>query len=129
MNNKIEMLRREHDERHANCDKVLNDIKENMDEKRYVVQVYEMGCPLFPDEEQVFPNLYWKTCSTTELGELIRFTKQPFVRRKGDIKKWGYIRELEIEPYTEELERAYLNHSKTGYFESIRNIEKNDETL
>ena len=109
-------------------------IQATMDEKRYFVTTYVTGHKFMSGGDtnrQVFPKETWSICSTNELIELMRFTKEPFWRNYTDLKdkdvpyeekKWGIYQDIIIEPFTEELEKSYIKASKDDFFKMHREL-------
>ena len=114
----------------------VNEIQENMNEKRYVCTIYETGDELMSSgdrERQIFPRRFYKICSTNELPGVLKFTQESFWTHPAlladhsnaneipvEEKKWGIYTDVIIEPFTEELEQSYLAGSKDGFFKQQR---------
>ena len=117
-------------------DAQVNEIQESMDEKRYVLTIYEDGDELMSSgdkERQIFPRRFYKICSTNELPGVLKSTQESFWTHPAlladhsnaneipvEEKKWGIYTDVIIEPFTEELEQSYLAGSREGFFKKQR---------
>jgi len=113
---------------------LYNKIEKNMSEKRYVCTIIQEGDIMMSGgdiDRQVNTKRFFKICSTSELPEVLQWTRESFWTHPdfGKIpndkipsieKKWGIYTDVIIEPFTEELEESYLNASKQGFFENQR---------
>ena len=119
-------------------DAQVNEIQESMDEKRYVLTIYEDGDELMSSgdkERQIFPRRFYKICSTNELPGVLKSTQESFWTHPAlladhsnaneipvEEKKWGIYTDVIIEPFTEELEQSYLAGSREGFFKKQRQL-------
>ena len=128
------------EERH---EKQANERTESLNRKDYLLTVLQSGdegMSLGDWEKQVSPKRFYDICSLKDIQEYIEMVKtgfwehpdlnNPKVKNKDiphDEKKWGRYYNLTIEPFSEELEKEYLQKSKDGFFEMQRRVFKRRE--
>jgi|TARA_B110000259_G_scaffold2538_1_gene3021 hypothetical protein len=114
------------------------EIMSNKNEKRYVLTIYQVGDTRFSAgdrERQVCPRRFYQVCSTSEIPEVLKYMEQSFWQHPDlledssnsdeisfEEKKWGRYRDVIIEPFTEELEKSYLDASKKNFFKMQRDV-------
>ena len=126
-------------ELHERYDKHLDEIKERLKKKDYVLTVYQtgdFGMSNGNHEREVSTRRFWVVCSLEEIPEYIKYMKQPFWEHESSLtekeiknypskkKRWGRYWNVVIEPLSEEMEKDYIGSSKLGFFESQRRLHK-----
>ena len=123
----------------------LPKIKENIKNQKYLLTIYQIGCPLLSGddiEKQVKPKRFYECVSVNEIGNYTRYLDQPFWLHpnvdkdtdddeKNNIpyeeKIWGRYSNVIIEPLSKDLEEQYLKGVKDGFFENCRNVYLKEE--
>ena len=118
-------------------DKQMDEIKERLKKKDYVLTVFQTGefSMSRGDHEREVPlRRFYVVCSLEEIPEYIKYMKQPFWLHDKNLtkkeiknypfekKRWGRYYNVVIEPLSEEMEKDYIGSSKLGFFESWRRI-------
>ena len=121
----------------------MNEITESLNRKDYLLTVCQAGDESMSHgdtEKQVLPKRSYAVCSLMDIPEYIELMKtgfwehpdlnNPKVENRDipyDEKKWGRCYDLTIEPFSEELEKEYLQKSKNGFFKMKRKTSKRRE--
>ena len=121
----------------------MNEITESLNRKDYLLRVLQQGdegMSLGDWEKQVSPKRFYTVCSLEDIQEYIGMMKKGFwehpdlnnpkVKDKNiphDEKKFGRYYNLTIEPFSEKLEKEYLQKSKNGFYKMKREIFKRRE--
>ena len=114
------------------------EIMSNKNEKRYVLTIYQVGDTRFSAgdrEKQVSPRRFYQVCSTGEIPEVLKYMDESFWEHPDlledssnsdeipfEEKKWGRYEDVIIQPFTEELEKYYLDASKNNFFKIHRDV-------
>tara|TARA_Y100000813_G_C24117270_1_gene330848 strand:- start:356 stop:790 length:435 start_codon:yes stop_codon:yes gene_type:complete len=128
-------------------DKQRSEISKNLNEKNYLITAYKTGDRVFSGGDwnrMTHPKRYYAVASLDEIPDYINKMKQPFWEHPSlteetennekfletipfEEKKWGILRDIVIEPMSEELEKLYLDGSKKGFFKSFRRMSARGE--